>query len=381
MIKSLLKYLIGLGIIVILGGLFYQKVYIPKTTYKEIHPTQGDLQEHVRAIGNLSALKIYTITAQTGGKILKLFTESGEWVKKGDLLVQMDGVDLTTQLKIAQDALKKAEFDAKATVHELTNQKAQERLLYKTYTRYKRLKEQGFVSLSEYDKAKANYESIHASLVATKEHIKSSKAAVAMAQKSIDALQEKIARLNVYAPVDGYVIERDAQEAQSVLPSQPIFKIVDPQTLWIVAKIDERISSSVAIGEEATITLRSQPQHPYSGKVVRLDAMSDPVTLEREVDIGFDVIPNPFYINEQAEVKIVVKRYSNVIKIPAKVVVQERGVLGVWLHQGNHAHFQAIQKIAQSDHEIAVENLSLEDRILIPDPDKKPLKDGMRVQP
>ena len=381
MIKTILKYLIGLGIIALFGGLFYKKVYVPKTTYEQIHPTQGALEERVRAIGNLGALKIYNITAQTGGKILKLLTDSGEWVKKGDLLLTIDGVDLSTQLEIAKANLSKAKFEYEASKNELRNQKAQRELLYKTYQRYRRLKDQAFVSLSEYDKAKANYQSIEASLVATKNHIDSAKELIAIAQKNIEALQEKMARLNVYAPVDGYVIARNAEQAQTVLPSQVILQIVDPQSLWIIAKVDERISSQIALGQKATITLRSQPDKHYTGLVKRLDAMSDAVTLEREVDVSFDKIPTPFYINEQAEVKIVVKSYPNVVKIPAKVVVQERGVLGVWLHQGNHAQFKAIEKIAQSDQEVAVSNLTLEDQILLPDPHKKPLKDGMRVQP
>jgi len=379
MIKSILKYVIGLGVLAVAGTLFYKKVYIPKTTYDEIRPTRGDLQERVRAIGNLGALKIYSITAQTGGKITQLLTDSGKWVKKGDLLLSIDGVDLETQIKSAKANLEKARFEFKATQNELNNQKAQERLLHKTYLRYQRLKEQEFVSLSEYDKAKANYDSIKASILATENHIHGAKASMEIAKKSIEALQEKISRLQVYSPVDGYVIEREV--AQTVLPSQPILKIVDPKSLWIVAKVDERISSQIALGQKASITFRSQADKSYQGSVKRLDAMSDAVTLEREVDVGFETIPTPFYINEQAEVNIVVKSYKDVVKIPAKVVLQERGVLGVWLHQGDHATFKAIEKIAQSNEEVAVANLDLNDRILLPDPHKKPLKDGMRVQP
>ena len=379
MIKSIIKYTIGLVIIALLGFAFYKKVYIPKTTYQTLKPTIGDLKVTVKGIGNMGALDIYNITAQTGGKIIKLLTDSGKWVKKGDLLITIDGVDINTQLDIAKANLSKAKDELKATQSELKNQKAQKYLLYLTYKRYKKLKEQEFVSISEYDKAKANYQSIEATILATKNRIKSAQKSITIAQKNIEVLIEKISRLNVYSPIDGYVIEKNAQIAQTVLPSQSILKIVDPKTLWIVTKIDERISSQIKLNQKATIVLRSQPNKEYTGFVKRIDIMSDAVTLEKEVDIAFDITPKPFSMNEQAEVQIAIKEYKQVIKIPAKVVVQQNGKLGIWLVNKNHATFKAIEKIAQNNNEIAVSNIDKEAQIIIPNPNKKPLKEGMKI--
>jgi len=379
MIKSIIKYTIGLVIIALSGFAFYKKVYIPKTTYQTLHPTIGDLQVTVKGIGNMGALDIYNITAQTGGKIIKLLTDSGKWVKKGDLLITIDGVDIATQVDIAKANLSKAKDEVKATQSELKNQKAQKDLLYLTYKRYKKLKEQEYVSISEYDKAKANYQSIEATIIAAKNRIKSAQKSITIAQKNIEVLVEKISRLNVYSPINGYVIEKNAQIAQTVLPSQPILKIVDPKTLWIVTKIDERISSEIKLNQKATTVLRSQPNKEYTGFVKRIDVISDAVTLEREVDIAFDTIPKPFYMNEQAEVQIAIKEYKEVVKIPAKVVVQQNGKLGVWLANKNHASFKIIEKIAQNDNEMAVSNIKEEARIIIPNPNKKPLKEGMKI--
>ena len=379
MIKSIIKYTIGLVIIALLGFAFYKKVYIPKTTYQILKPTIGDLKVTVKGIGNMGALDIYNITAQTGGKIIKLLTDSGKWVKKGDLLITIDGVDINTQLDIAKANLSKAKDELKATQSELKNQKAQKDLLHLTYKRYKKLKEQEFVSVSEYDKAKANYQSIEATILATKNRIKSAQKSITIAQKNIEVLIEKISRLNVYSPIDGYVIEKNAQIAQTVLPSQSILKIVDPKTLWIVTKIDERISSQIKLNQKATIILRSQPNKEYTGFVKRIDIMSDAVTLEKEIDIAFDITPKPFSMNEQAKVQIDVRDYKEVIKIPAKVVVQQNGKLGVWLVNKNRATFKAIEKIAQNDNEIAVSNIDKEAQIIIPNPNKKPLKEGMKI--
>jgi len=107
--------------------------------------------------------------------------------------------------------------------------------------------------------------------------------------------------------------------------------------------------------------------------------MSDAVTLEREIDVAFEQIPTPFYINEQAEVAIEVKRYDDVIKIPLNVVVQQNGSLGVWILQDNRAHFLKLENRAQSNTEMTAGNITEGMQIIVPDATKRALKEGMKI--
>ena len=377
--KTWIKYIIIVVLLLAGGALFFKKVYIPKTTFKTLTPTSGALSVRIRGIGNVSAKDIYAITAQSGGKILSITVDEGDWVKKGDLLVSMDGVDLNAQLAGAQASLEKAKFDIVASQNELKNQLSQKELLQKTYDRYAKLNKQGYAAQSEYDKAQSDLQGIEMLMAASRSRINAAKAESRRAQKNIDALKTRIARLKVYAPVDGYVISKDAEVAQNVLPTTSILKIVDPKTLWVVTKIDERICAQVRKGQKAEIILHSQPGKVFQGSVKRIDAMSDAVTLEREIDVVFDKIPEPFYINEQAEVSIETKRYEDVLKIPLDVVIQNGGSWGVWTVKEKHAHFLELKKRLQSSGEMSAENLSKALQIIIPDPKKKPLTEGMKI--
>ena len=377
--KPAIKYLLSALLVLGLGTLFYNKVYIPKTTFKTLSPTRGNLNVTVQGIGNVSAKESYAITAQTGGKIIALHTDIGQWVKKGDLLVEMDGVDLPAQLAITKANLNKANADTNAARSDLMSQKAQKKLLQITYDRYAKLQKQKFASQSEYDKAKADLESIDAGIRASKAHINAAKAAAVVASKNIDALKVKIDRLKIYAPVDGYVTAKNAQIAQNVLPTTAIFTMVDSRTLWVVAKIDERVSSSIKLGQSVKIHLRSQDNKIYEGVVARINPVSDSVTLEREIDIVFKEIPKPFYINEQAQVEIEVEMHKDIVKIPAKLLVQNSGKFGVWIAKDAHAHFVACDIIAKNSHEVGVKNLPLTAQIIVPNSHKKPLKEGMSI--
>ncbi len=379
--KAVVKYILAVALVAALGLVVYFKVFVPKHTFAIIHPYSGQLKVTVQGIGNVNALNVYAITAQTGGKILQILTDEGRWVKKGDLLIVMDSVDLSQQIGAARADHTKAQYEVKALQGELRNQEAQKTLLQITFKRYKKLIEQGFVTQAEYDKALADWQGIQAAITATESRIESSKAAVVSASKRVDALQEKIDRLRVYSPTDGYVITREAEVSQYVLPSSPILKIVDPASLWVEVKIDERIGAQVKTSQEASIILRSQPDRPYRGVVKRIDAMTDPVTLERTVNVVFENLPKPFFINEQARVMIAVRKYDDVVKIPLAAVVQRNGKTGVWVVENRRAHFSVLKTIAANDSEMAIAKGDPNTSIIIPDRHKKVLSEGMRIYP
>ncbi len=377
--KKIVKYLIILAVVVVAGLIFYNRVYIPKTTYKTISPKVGDLSVEVSGIGNVSAKDIYSINAQMGGKILSILSDEGEWVKKGDLLVTMDSVDLPLLLQEAKISIKKANSELKASQKELQSLKAQKNLAYITYKRYAKLKKDSFASQAEYDKAKAELETITAQIEAAKAHINSATTEVSRAKKGVEALEVKLSRYKLYAPVDGYVISKSAQSAQSVVPSQTILKIVDPKTIWIKAYIDEKISGDVRVGQKALIQLRSQRDKKFSAIVKRIVAQSDIITGEREVNVAFDDLPIPFYINEQAEVSITVKKLKDVLKVPSNVIVYKDGKASVWVALDKKAKLQNVEIIARSKDEIAISGLDKNRKIIIPQTDKKPLKNGMSI--
>jgi RND family efflux transporter MFP subunit len=377
--RTLVKYLLILLLVAGAGTLFYQKVYIPKTTYKTASSTKGDLSVEVFGIGNVGANHIYTITSQTGGKILSLHTDEGSWVKKGDLLATIDTVDMPQLLEEAKIAVKKAYSELNATTKELESLFAQKHLAQITYRRYAKLKAQSFASKAEYDKAKADLDVIDAQIAATKAHIASAQMEVTRSQRGVDALKEKLSRYQIHAPADGYVISRTAEVAQTVLPSQAIFQIVDPQSVWVKTYIDEKLSGSVKTGQKATIQLRSQYEKRFSGTVARIVAQSDPVTKEREVDVRFDTLPLPFYMNEQAEVSIASKTYKDVVKLPANALSFYNKQSGVWVEKEGKAHFIPLKIIARGHHEVAVEGIDEGTTVLIETPKNKPLKEGAGV--
>jgi len=181
--------------------------------------------------------------------------------------------------------------------------------------------------------------------------------------------------------VDGLVIAKDAEVAQNVTPSQSIVRIVDPKTLWIKAYVDERLAAKLALNQEATITLRSHGKRTFKGRVARISAISDAVTQEREIGVAFDTVPTPFYINEQAQVAIQTEVIENIFTFDISVVTQENGKSGVWVAKNEKAHFIELPNLIRSPRLAGAKSqLDENTKILIPNPKKKPLSEGMRIR-
>ncbi|ABB44639.1 Secretion protein HlyD [Sulfurimonas denitrificans DSM 1251] len=378
--KNYLKYIIPGVIVVAIGAIFYNKVYVVKSTFQTIKPSIGELHVTIRGIGNVDAKNIYNITAQSGGKINEIFFDEGDFVKKGDLLLIIDSVDMPLLVEEAKASLLKAGFEASSSKESKEALEAQRTLIESTHARYKKLLEQKYLSQAEYDKAKSDLTNIDAQIASAKAKIASASSEELRLKKSIEALKEKLQRFKIYSPVDGYIISKDAELASYVLPSSTIFKIVDPKTLWIRTNIDERVASELKVGQKATINLRSKPNENIPATLQRVVATSNAVTLEREINVGFDVTPDKFYINEQAEVHVEVATYKDAIKIPAKLLRTYKEQRGVWVADGDSALFKPIEILAQNDNEVAVKSgISAEAELLELDISKKPLSNGMKI--
>ena len=371
-----IKWALLLLALLVGAWLFYEKVYLPKSTYTAVRARQGDLNLTVFGIATVGSREKFPVSSNTGGKLLEVLKDQGEWVKKGELIARLDPVDMPQQLDEAKARKTSARYGLIAAQKQIESLKAQLRLAEINYERYAKLSQKGYAAKAEYDKALTDLESIKAQIAASEAQIRSQEAQMRQAEHNIKALSARLARLEIHAPATGYVVSRDAQPSQTIAPQQPIITLVQPHTVWVRATIDERISGSIRVGQPAAIRLRSHSDRLLPGKVARIEAVSDPVTEERIVDVAFDKVPEPFYLNEQAEVTITTGILKHVVLIPSKLI--RKG--GVWIYDHGEARFKTLRILGRNGDLSAVKGIDAGTKLLIPDPHKKPLFDGADIR-
>ena len=373
--NRIVKYIIGLAVVGILAIGFYQKVFIPKHTFKIITPQKSDVVIKVNGVGNVASENIYKVSAIYGGKITDFNISIGQFIKKGDLIANIDSVDLKDKI----DEIKANIKVLKASIKSL---KVDKEVAYKDYLyqeevlkKNQKLYEKRAISELEYKKYLTNRDISKLKVKSIQDKIVSLQNQIPQLEASIKGLKERLKRYTLIAPISGYVTKKYISNHDVVGNYQPIIEIVNPKDIWIDTFIDTRISGDVKIGDKSNIKLRSGLM--TKGYVYKINPINNAVTNEREIFIKFKKTPNPFYLNEQAIINIKLKKLKNVSVIPPKAVVFYNQKQGVWVLDNNKAHFQPIKIIAHADKKVVVnlENV----KIIIPNPKKKPLSEGMRI--
>jgi HlyD family secretion protein len=149
------------------------------------------------------------------------------------------------------------------------------------------------------------------------------------------AVRQEEALLSQYrlvAPYDATVVARHVEAGTVVKAGDPIFTLADMATVWIQAYFDEERAGQLALGQPATIRLRSRPQAEFAGAVARIGLESDRVNEERRVWIACADCPSEMYLGEQASVRVLTGRRATAVMVPETAIAGFDGRTGrVWI--------------------------------------------------
>ncbi len=120
-------------------------------------------------------------------------------------------------------------------------------------------------------------------------------------------------------------------------------QVIDPATLWIKARIDQGQSGGIRVGQPAEIVLRSEAKRAYRGEVQRVDWVSDAVTEERIVNVGFAARPEGISVGELVEVTIHTAELANVRSVPAAALKRLERQDGVWQFADGRVAFRPVK--------------------------------------
>lgn len=147
--------------------------------------------------------------------------------------------------------------------------------------------------------------------------IRSQKADVEAALRQESA---QLAQYRLVAPYEALIITRHAEPGTVVKAGDTLFTLIDPASIWIQAYVDEERAGQLALGQSASIRLRSRPQAIFRGKVVRIGLESDRVNEERRVWLACEDCPTEMFLGEQAEVRILTGMREHALMVPEAAI-------------------------------------------------------------
>ncbi len=110
--------------------------------------------------------------------------------------------------------------------------------------------------------------------------------------------------ITLYAPLNGTILQKPAIDGMRFSAGDPLFKMADLSTVWILAQVSERDLIGLRPGQTAKITFRDNPGTSFTGKISFIYPEIDPDTRTAQVRI---VVTNPdglLRIGQYADVTI-----------------------------------------------------------------------------
>ena len=243
-----------------------------KVTIEDV--SQGIFHDYIRIMGNVEPLTFSQLTVQEGGNVKEILVEEGEMVKAGEVIIRLESKNLETEILNSKDRFAEEENSVQNSLLDLEREELnlqQERLTLeldverkkRKYLQNKQLFEEDLIAKEEYLVAKEDYEyAIHNRELITEKQTKDSirrhsqvimlKQKMENARRNLRLTQERYARLNVCAPIDGQLSDLNVEIGQVVGAGSQIGKINVLNDYKVMTQIDEHYIDRVKQGLSAT---------------------------------------------------------------------------------------------------------------------------------
>jgi HlyD family secretion protein len=325
-----------LVVVVLIGGIGFsvrRALTRQPISVQTVTVERGAVRDEVSSssAGEVKAEQHATIRAELSARVLSVRHERGQRVKKGEVIVTLDGSDLAARLSQAGAALKAQRAQAaQAAAHAQAAQK--------TADRAKALAERGAETAKAADDALAT--STEAEAAAS-----SSRALLSEAEASLDVARVAKGKTVLSAPFDGLLADVACDVGDHVQAGAAVFEIVDDSRLHVDAMIDETDVGRVRIGQPAALRLDALPEGAVAGRVSDLgpvvkkdDKGARALPIEVEVVDMKEAISKGVRPGMSANVDIKVAEKPDVLSLPTNVIVGRGTKRTVYVVKDGVAH-------------------------------------------
>jgi multidrug efflux system membrane fusion protein len=241
----------------------------------------------VRASGLVVPVHEVKLSFKTGGIIEALYADNGTRVTRGTLLATLNLAEIEAQVNQAESACSKAERD---------------------YNRANNLFRDSVATLEQFQNAETGFN---------------------VAKSTLEAARFNLQHSRIYAPENGVILRRLAEEHEVIAPGYPVFVFGITGRNWkIKAGLADRDYVRVQTGDSAVVTLDAYPGKVFNAVVSRLGEAANPLTGTYETEFILDDKGERLATGFVANVEIFPSRTADHYLVPVEALVDADGSKG-----------------------------------------------------
>jgi len=283
---------------------------------------RGDIHDVVEATGTINAVITVQVGSQVSGVITKLNVDFNSRVHKGDIIALIDPALFEGAVLQASADLDSAKANVAASRANLEKVKASLVQTKADYDRANQLTAQNINSKQQLDLAKANYDSMVASVGAAEATVTQTEAQMNQKAAALRVAQTNLNYTVIRSPIDGTVVARNVDVGQTVaasLQAPTIFTIAqDLSKMLVYTKTDESDVGNIKPGKQVTFKVDAFPKETFRGTVtqVRMNPTIVQNVVTYDTMIEFDNPELKLFPGMTAYVTIPVASVENALKLP-----------------------------------------------------------------
>jgi len=287
---------------------------------------KGDLAKSVVATGKVEPITKVEVKSKASGIVKKLMVDAGDKVKKGQLLAQLDKLEIQAQVEQSKASLQAAEANLKSSQADWERAKVDAEgpevpMTKRGYERAQGMAKEGVVSQSALDDAEKEYRMAvnkqnvaKAQITVLLAKIAQSQAQIAESRANLDQLEEQLSYTDIVSPIDGVILSRDVELGDAV------------SSVYVKGKVDESDIGRVYLGQPARIKVESFKDKTFNGVVTKIS----PMGVEKDNVTTFEVrasINNPggeLKAEMTANAEIILEEHKAVLQIPEGAILYDK---------------------------------------------------------
>lgn len=278
---------------------------------------------YIEQAGKINSKENILVSAEMGGLIVKLNATEGQWVTKGEPIIELDSDIMQSNV----DELKSSLALAKTT-----------------FERQEKLWEQKIGSELQYLQIKNQYESLN---------------------KKLEAAESQLEKLSISAPISGVIEEIFLNTGELAAPGRPAFRIVNTQKVYVEADVAERYANILKKNTPVKVNFKSlgiSKRAPlnFVGQVINPENS----TFKVKIDLN-----NPNGVlkpNGVASLEIQDYYNENAIVVPSQIVKKDmRGDYLFINEKGKAKKVYVNVGLSQAESSMILSGLNIGDQVII----------------
>jgi RND family efflux transporter MFP subunit len=263
----------------------------------------------LEATGSFDADESSDVAPDASGRVVATPVDVGQFVKKGAVLVRLQGIDAGLRLDEARAAVTRAEASVKLA-------ESQNTLAQTTAQRYASLLATGDVSSTVADQARTGAETSVQQVNTARATLAQAKAQLALADKAVEDVA-------VLAPFDGFISLRRVSLGEYVQPSTAVVTLLKIDPLRLRLTIPGVQAGQIRVGQSVNATVDAFPEQSFSGKITAINPAISAESRSFSVEAR---VPNPEALLKPGMFAVATVDQGRTVKtmlVPRRAVIED----------------------------------------------------------